>query len=38
MKAVQNKKDGREDIHDNEENKENQSENQNEFSYIEKAV
>ena len=38
MKAVQNKKDGREDIHDNEENKENQSENQSEFSYIEKAV
>ena len=35
---MQNKKDGGEDVHDNEVNEENQSENQGEFPYIDKAV
>ena len=38
MKVTQNKKDGGEDAHDNEVKKENQSENQGEFPYIDKAV
>ena len=38
MKVMQNKKDGGEDVHDNEVNEENQSENQGEFPYIDKAV
>ena len=38
MKVIQNKKDGGEDVHDNEVNEENQSQNQGEFPYIDKAV
>ena len=38
MKVMQNKKDGGEGVHDNEVNEENQSQNQGEFPYIDKAV
>ena len=38
MKVMQNKKDGGEEAHDKEENEQNQSENRDEFPYIDKAV